>query len=510
MKKYLGTVLGRVFAIIFTILLQFGLVVAIAVIADDYSGYFYGFLTFLSVLCAVFILTRDAKYEQKILWIILFLAMPLLGGLIYFTFSGYALNNKKMQFHRNISEEYAQAMETVPSYISELEKVDPQRAKQAKYLEKTAKSPLFKNTQTQYFELGEEMLASMLVELEKAEKFIFMEYFIIEQGEMWNPIVEILGRKASEGVDVRIMYDDLGCILTLPANYPKILQQKGIKCRVFNKFTHMFNSSFNHRDHRKICVIDGNVGFTGGINLADEYINATVKHGHWKDTAVMLKGDAVYSLTLMFLSLWDAITGEDDRYSDFMPTKSYETDGFVQPFYDEPLDDDQVGECLYMSILNQAENYVYITSPYLIISSEMLTALVIAAKSGTDVRLLLPGIPDKKFVHHLAKSYYETLVKSGVRIYEYTPGFVHSKMFISDDTTAVVGTINLDYRSLALHYECGAWFHGSSIVKEIKEDFLETLKVCREITVENYERKGRFGSVKLFILAILRLVSPLL
>ncbi len=506
----MGTVLARLFVIILSILIQFGIVVSVGFALDEYSTFFYGVLALLSFCCAVYILTREAQQEQKILWIILFTWVPFLGGLIYFTLSGKALRNKNMKFHQNISEEYEKAMSHVNDYVSELEGIDKQSGKQSHYLKNTSKAPLFKNTQMQYFKLGEEKQAALLAELEKAEKFIFLEYFIVEQGVMWDAIEEILARKASQGVDVRLMYDDLGCITTLPSNFPKRMEKMGIKCRVFNKFTHMFNSSFNHRDHRKICVIDGNVGFTGGINLADEYINAVVKHGHWKDTAVMLKGDAVYSLTVMFLTLWDAITNTKERYSDFMPTKSYETDGFIQPFYDEPLDDDQVGECLYMSMLNRAENYVYITSPYLIISGEMLAALSIAAKSGIDVRLLLPGIPDKKIVQFLARSFYGALVNAGVRVYEYTPGFVHSKMFISDDKTAVVGTINLDYRSLALHYECGVWMHGSSIVSDIKEDFLTTLEKCHEVTVDNYERKGRFGSLKLFFLAILRIFAPLL
>ncbi len=510
MMRFFGTAISRGIAIGFTLLLQFSVVVLIALLFGDNSAYFYGFLTLLSFLCGAYILTREAKHEQKLLWIILFILLPILGGLIYFTYSGRFLSNKSMRFYQNISQQYEQAMATVDDCTNEFLKTESQIAKQALYLKNTAKAPLFKNTEVEYFKLGEDMQASLLTELEKAEKFIFMEFFIVERGLMWDPIEEILTRKAAQGVDVRVMYDDLGCIMTLPKSFPKHLEKKGIKCRVFNKFTHMFNSSFNHRDHRKICVIDGNVGYTGGVNIADEYINAKVKHGHWKDTAVKLSGEAVFSLTAMFLSLWGAVTNTAENYRDFAPTKQFKTDGFVQPFYDEPLDEDQIGEGLYMSILNRAEHYVYITSPYLIISSEMLSALCLAAKSGIDVRLMLPGVPDKKLIHFLGRSYYEELLKSGVRIFEYTPGFVHSKMFVSDDKTAVVGTINLDYRSLALHYECGVFMVDSSAVLQVKNDILKTAEQCTEITILNYKGKGRFGSIKLSVLALMRIFAPLL
>ena len=251
----------------------------------------------------------------------------------------------------------------------------------------------------------------MVEELKKAKKYIFLEYFIIQEGKMWNTILDILKEKADEGVDVRVIYDDMGCIMTLPTGYDKKLREMGIKCSIFNPFVPILSSKFNTRDHRKICVIDGNVGFTGGVNLADEYINAYEKHGHWKDTAIILKGEAVFSLTAMFLSMWDYLNRMEEDYSKYYPTEwDPNAQGFVQPFTDNPLDDEAVGETVYLNLINKAKRYVYITTPYLILDSEMTTALSVAAKNGVDVRIITPHVPDKLYVHAVSRAYYEMLV----------------------------------------------------------------------------------------------------
>ena len=509
-KKIIGNHLFRVMLILTSLVLQIFIWGVIIYIFRDYTTVLLVILALLTLLSAAYVITRDVYPENKIPWIILMFAVPLFGGLIYAAYSGHRISKKRAALYEQITTNMNIALSQVKDRHNEYFKDDIQSLRQSEYIMNTAIAPAYQNTSLEYYKLGEEKLKSMIYELKKAEKFIFLEYFIIEEGYMWSQIEEVLIQKAKEGVDIRLMFDDLGCWLTLPPNFIKKMHSYNIKCRAFNKFTHLFNSNFNNRDHRKICVIDGNVGFTGGINLADEYINKKVKHGHWKDTAVMLKGDAVYNLTVMFLSMWNTITENVEDYSKYAPTKSYKSDGVIQPFSDSPLDEYAVGENVYMSMLNRSEKYVYITSPYLIISREMMVALTSAAKSGVDVRIQLPKIPDKKFVHFLSRSYYETLLKNGVRIYEYTPGFIHSKMFICDDKTSVVGSINLDYRSLSLHYECGVWIYKSSIIEDIKKDFLETEKKCEEIILQDFIKQSKLGPFRLILLGILRTFAPLI
>ena len=382
---------------------------------------------------------------------------------------------------------------------------------QSEYIRRITGAPPSQNTSVEYLPLGELKFARMLEELEKAEHYIFLEYFIIQEGRMWDPILEVLERKAKAGLDVRVMYDDLGCMMTLPPHYKRVLEEKGIRCCVFNPFVPVLSSRLNNRDHRKICVIDGHTGFTGGINLADEYINAYPKHGHWKDTAVLLRGDAVWSLTLMFLSLWDYVRGTRDDYALYHPRRYQRepvaSDGVVQPYTDSPLDDEAVGETVYLNLINKADRYVYITTPYRIISSEMITALATAAKSGLDVRIITPHVADKWYVHAVTRAYYEVLIEAGVRIYEYTPGFIHAKTFTVDDEYGVVGTINLDFRSLYLHFECAAWLYRCSCIPKMREDFMQTLAVSQEVTLE--ECRG-VGLVTRVVRSVLRVFAPLM
>ena len=338
-----------------------------------------------------------------------------------------------------------------------------------------------------------------------------MEYFIIDEGVMWNSILEILEEKAKEGVDVRVIYDDMGCIRTLPKKYYKILESKGIKAIAFNKFVPLLSVVMNNRDHRKITVIDGEVGFIGGINLADEYINEKVRFGHWKDASMVMEGQAVWNLTVMFLQLWNFNKEKAEDYEKFRAIKSYETniesDGYVQPYGDSPLDGETVGEYVYLNIINKARDYVYINTPYLIIDNELVTALTLAAKSGVDVRIVTPHIEDKWYVHMVTRAYYTQLIECGVKIYEYVPGFIHSKTFVCDDEIGVVGTINMDYRSLYLHFECGVWLYKTKSVFEIKEDFLKTLEVCENITLDQCKNIKWSNRV---LRAILRVFAPLM
>ena len=352
----------------------------------------------------------------------------------------------------------------------------------------------------------------MLEELEKAEHFIFMEYFIIQEGVMWNAIHDVLRRKAAQGVEIRLLFDDVGSLLTLPNDYDKLLESEGIACRVFNPFVQMLSPRLNNRDHRKILVIDGHTGFTGGINLADEYINAYPKHGHWKDTAVMLKGEAVANLTTMFLIMWGFVNKSDEVFDPYMPHAYHpdpfpEAAGFVQPFSDSPLDGEPIAENVYRALIERAERYVYITTPYLILDNEITTALCTAARQGIDVRIITPHVPDKWYVHAVTRANYPTLIKAGVKIYEYTPGFIHAKMFVSDDDYAVVGTINLDYRSLYLHFECGAWMYKTSCIPDIRDDILKTQEVCQQVTPEDY---AHVPFIKRLGHGLLRVFAPLM
>ena len=355
------------------------------------------------------------------------------------------------------------------------------------------------------------MFPDMIEALKGARHFIFMEYFIVEEGSMFNEIADILEQKVKEGVDVRFIYDDVGCVNTLPPKYFKKLEARGISCVTFNPFLPLISTVMNNRDHRKIFVVDGNIGFTGGINLADEYVNLTSRFGYWKDCGIRIEGEAVWNLTVMFLEMWNFIKRSSEDYSAFLPSVYQQevcpSDGFVQPYGDSPLDMENVGENIYLNIIGSAKNYVYIYTPYLIIDHEMLITLCNAAKRGVDVRIVTPGIPDKKTVYLLTQSYYRPLLEAGVKIYQYTPGFIHSKCFVCDDEIATVGSINLDFRSLFLHFECGVFLYGSTAVMQVKEDCLETFEVSEEMDVSFC--KNRPFPVRI-IQSLMRLVAPLL
>ena len=472
----------------------------------------FNILSFLMVLC---ILPREDNPSYKISWIILIMAVPLVGGIFYLIF-GRKANSRRMAqqmehytqslLHRDHGEPLQDSSQSEET-LSLLRRDHPALARQANYIYRVSGFELYQNTQAEYFPIGEAFYQRLLQELREAKRFIFLEYFIVQPGRMWDSILRVLENKQKHGVQIRILYDDVGCVATLPSLYGDYLRGKGFQVGVFNPFHPRLSAATNYRDHRKICVIDGNVGFTGGINLADEYINAREKHGHWKDTAVMLRGDAVQSLTEMFLELWQFTCQEQLALSDFLPTVRCTCSGFVQPYGDSPLDSFNVAENVYMQILNHAQNYVYLTTPYLILDNEMMTAICLAAQSGIDVRIMTPHVPDKWYVHMVTRSHYPQLLRAGVRIFEYTPGFIHSKMFVSDDDTAIVGTTNVDFRSFYLHFECGAAFYLSPVVAQVKEDFLRTQNICEEITLEHeYAIKAPVRLLR----SLLRAFAPLM
>ena len=509
MKKILRFITQRVVITALLIVLQALLLFGFIWKLDNYFVYFYAGSVLLSLLITLGIINSKSNPAYKIAWLIPILLFPVFGGLVYLLFgsdrTGRYLRKKLQGIGTEMDNVIGEAHRR-----SGAEQLPPDAANQSRYISHCAYCPPYQNTTTEYLPLGEVKFERMVEELKKANHYIFLEYFIIQEGKMWNTILDILRQKAAEGVDVRVIYDDMGCIMILPTGYDRTLEQMGIKCRIFNPFVPILSSRFNTRDHRKICVIDGNVGFTGGINLADEYINAYEKHGHWKDTSILLKGEAVFNLTVMFLSMWDYLDGTTGKtdYSRYYPTVWDENaKGYVQPFADNPLDDEAVGETVYLNLINKAKRYVYITTPYLILSSEMLTALTSAAKCGVDVRIITPHVPDKWYVHAVSRSHYQPLIEAGVKIYEYTPGFIHAKTFVVDDDYAVVGTINLDYRSLYLHFECAVWMYQTPSVAQVRDDFFKTQQISQEITLEECRSLSfprRLGR------SVLRVFAPLM
>lgn len=509
MNVLLKRVVQRVILLVSSFILQIGV---ISFFLLKYSESFFDFylasLT-LSIIIVFIIINNKSNPSYKIAWIVPVMIFPIFGGLFYLLYGGNKLSTREKLKMVIQNIEMTNALKQDDEIIKKIGDKSIYAKNQSEYILNYAKCPVYNNTETTYFKIGEEKFEALLRELKKAEKFIFLEYFIIQEGKMFNSILEILEEKAKQGVDVRLIYDDVGCIVTLPHNYKNTLEAKGIKCRVFNPIKPFFTRRLNNRDHRKIVVIDGDVGFTGGINLADEYINEYEKHGYWKDAGIMLKGDAVWNLTVMFLSMWDYIDNKEEDYIKFKPSKNkyYNSKGYVQPFDDSPLINEPIGETVYLNLINKAKDYIYINTPYLIIDNEMATALKIAAKSGVDIKIVMPYIPDKKFVHAVTKSYYESFIKDGIEIYEFTPGFMHAKTFVVDDEYGVVGSINLDFRSLYLHYECGVWLYKTDSIKSMKDDYLETLKRCHKVTMEECKNTS---SIRKVLRLIIRMFAPLL
>ena len=489
-KKILQLLFNRIFYVAVALMLQLTWLLITAWRLAAYSKYISHVISMISILVVLWIVNKKINPSYKLGWTILILCLPVLGVMLYILFGKSRIAQAIQNKYAQVQEESLPYMKQDPDVARSLEESSQSAAVQSRYIHQYSSFPVHTNTTAEYFQVGDDMFPVLVQELKQAKKYIFIEYFIINDGVMWRTIRHILEEKAAEGVDVRLIYDGFGCLTTLPHKYYEELRAKGIKCQVFNPFRPLLNIIQNNRDHRKLCIIDGWVGFTGGINLADEYINQKERFGHWKDTAVMLKGEAVWNMTAMFLHMW-AVVGRSDEsidYEAYFPHKyheeEFESDGFVQPFCDTPLDEEIVGENVYLNIINKAKRYVYICTPYLIIDNEMMTALCLAAKSGVDVRIMTPGIPDKKLVFLLTQSYYRQLLDAGVKIYEYQPGFLHAKSFVCDDEIGVVGTINLDYRSLYLHFEDGVWIYKNKVVQDIKDDFTQTMEYCNPVELE--------------------------
>ncbi|MDR2477398.1 MAG: cardiolipin synthase, partial [Treponema sp.] len=499
----------RVFVIL-TLLVQIVFVILLLASTGIYFHYVNWFLNFLSVIVCIHVLNKREKAAYKLTWIFLIMLFPFFGGIMYIIFYSQSNPRKLRQLiERNLRDSRG-AFHLSGNCLPDLLAAFPSFGPQAHYLQDYAGYPVYARTATEYFDSGELFFHRVLKELEKAEHYIFLEFFILREGAMLDPVISILKRKAAQGLDIRLMYDDLGCFMSLPPEFRQNLERDGIKCFVFNPFKPILSSLQNNRDHRKIISIDGKIAFTGGLNLADEYINAVDRFGHWKDAAIKLEGEGAWALTLIFLQMWNLQPDIRDDYAAFYPWKEKPCpvagDGFVQPYADSPIDDDNVGEHVYIQIINKAKKYVYINTPYLVIDDNLLSALTLAAKSGVDVRIITPYRWDKRIVAIASRSYYRQLISAGVKVYEYTSGFNHGKTFVSDDVIATVGTTNLDFRSLYLHFECGVLIYNSSAVRTIKEDFLRTVPVSHEVRITECAS----NAFQRIIPDILRIFAPLM
>ena len=503
-RGILHVLFGRTMLILLLFALQILLLVMAFRSLRRYIPYIYGLLIAFYVVIIIHLVNRSSDTANKITWILLIVAVPPVGIALYL-FAEFDLGHRLL--NRRLSELIRATGPTQPDQSAlrrRLLRESPDLGALSEYMWRTGYFGTYANTQAEYLPSGEATLDAILREIDRAEKFIFMEFFIVDEGVMWGRILEKLEEKIAQGVEVRLLYDGTCALFRLPYSYPKMLRQLGIQCKMFAPLRPAMSTSYNNRDHRKILVIDGKVALTGGVNLADEYINAKTLFGHWKDVALLLKGDAAQSFTLMFLQMWnlDERTEDFEKYLGAVP-EPLPAQGYVLPYGDSPLDNERVGEMVYLDIISRANRYVHIMTPYLILDTEMVTALTFAAKRGVEVVLLLPHIPDKKYAFALAKTHYRELLEAGVTILEYTPGFVHAKVFVSDDVKAVVGTINLDYRSLYLHFECAAYLHGVPAVQDIERDFQETAALCQRIRPEDLRREKLITRLTGWLLKVL-------
>lgn len=499
------SLLFRRFIVLLILLFQIALIFFFVLNTSRYSVYVYYFLRTVSLLVALHTVSRPQESGYKLIWVFLILLIPVFGGLFYLIFnrqiSSRRLSRKILEIHENTRDQFL-PRSCPPGSV---DAVDPG---QIGYLQDHCWFPVYPDTRTVYLSPGEEYFAVLLEELKKAEKYIFLEFFIISHGKMWEAVLSILQEKVRQGVDVRVIYDDMGCLYGIPFRYYKQINAMGIPCRSFNPFRPVLAALQNNRDHRKIVSVDGKVAFTGGINLADEYINAHERFGHWKDCGVMLEGPAAWSLTVMFLQMWQLLNPEQEiDYSSYLPSCEFPPlKGLVQPYSDSPMDPERVSENMYLRMIYSAKKTLEINTPYLIVDDALKTALKLSAKSGVDVRIITPQRWDKRIVHFTTRSYYPELLESGVKIFEYRGGFNHSKTMCADGRTAVIGTANLDYRSLYLHFECGVYMENTDAVRALHEDFGRMLERC--VPIRPGDIKG--GFFRNLLRDICRLFAPVL
>lgn len=507
MRNLTKLLFQRVVVVSLLLLLQLGILFLGIYQFSEYAPWYHVVVNAIALVLTMVIVSRPGDPAYKIAWIIPVLAAPFFGVTLYLMFGGKQDSRRLKKSLRLVERTMKENLRQDRSILDEMELEDASAAAQAYYLADKANCPIYVGTATEYFPVGEACFRRMLEDMEQAKEYIYLEYFIIQRGKMWGAILKLLREKIRQGVDIRVIYDDFGCITKLPSGYFKKLRAMGIHCRVFNPFVPIMSPLLNNRDHRKFLIVDGRVGYTGGINLADEYINETHPYGHWKDCGIRLEGDAVWSMTIMFRAMWNQI--HKDLSEEMLPPAMELTggSGYVQPFTDSPLDRECVSETLFFTMISRAKKSVYIMTPYLVLDTTMRAALCAAAKSGIDVRIITPGIPDKKYVFAVTRANYDELLESGVRIYEYTPGFIHSKVVCVDMESAVVGTVNMDFRSLYLHFEDGVYLYRADAIHQVADDFADTLPLCREVKIE--EHRNRSSLVRIVEMC-LRLFSPLM
>ncbi|MEG1143380.1 MAG: cardiolipin synthase [Bacilli bacterium] len=502
--KTIFIIILKITMFIFLLGLQLFLIYVCFAIFNKYIVWLVGGFAILTLIIIIYIINDNSNPMYKIAWLIPILVFPILGSVLYLYTNNEIMIKGIINKQRKVLKGSVSYAVLDNDVMGELDRDNRYIGSLCTYIYKYGTCPTYKNTECMYLEIGEVYFEEVKKELLKAKKFIFMEFFIIADNSMWCEILEILKDKVKQGVEVKVMTDGIGSLFTLPYGYEDVIRSYGIDIKIYAPLKPLLSGYHNYRDHRKIIVIDNEVSFTGGINIADEYINKKIKHGHWKDTGIKLTGEATFNFTLMFLQTWNLMSSKPTMYSKYLGSKrEVKCNSFVTPYGDNPFDNENISEQVYLDIINYSCDYLYITTPYLVIDYTITEALKHASKRGVDVKIIVPHIPDKKFVYYLAVSYYKELTDAGVKIYEYTPGFIHAKMFVSDDIKAVVGTINLDYRSLYLHFECGVLLYKDKSIKSIRDDFIRTLDKSMEITKEKYKKiplyKKIFGKIYRFI-----------
>jgi len=504
-------VTGRIVSILPVVLLQGLIIYALARWLVPFATLFYSILSVLSALFVLYLISKRDEGAYKMLWLLVMFVAPLPGALMYLLYGNKRTGKALEQRIKAVNGRLPVTLANDDDVQRQLEQEDKRIAQTFAYMKRLTGFPVLRNVSAQYYPVGELLFEQMLSALKEAKRYVFIEYFIVQEGVLWQSMVEVMEQKVQEGVDIRVLYDDIGSIGTFSHKNRKSLLKKGIKCEKFNPMI-VLSGALNNRDHRKIMVVDGMVAFSGGINLADEYINEEHPFGHWKDIGFKITGDAVRSYAYMFIEFWNAssfdqITNEliGKDYDQIQIQRAEHFDGYVQPYYDSPNREEAASNNLFIDLLGQSKEYAWFYTPYLLLGDGLRDAFVRAAKRGVDVRIIMPGIPDKKVVYRMSRSYYYDLLEAGVRIFEYTPGFVHAKASLVDDCIGSVGTVNLDYRSLYLHYECNALFYRASLLKDLKKDLEESMGVSRERTLQE-EHKGLVHNI---VDGVLRIFAPL-
>lgn len=508
-KKIKRVIYGRTLIVLLAVLIQLSLILLMILKLKNYSFIMYAIFAIISITVVLHLFNDSGNPDLKLVWMIPIAILPVFGGIFYLFIESQPGARLLKRRKKELEGEFKKCIIQNPEVKERLREENNHINQFSEYLYNYNGSPVYGNSKMTYYKLGDEQIPAMIEEIKKAEKFIFLEFFIVEEGYVWDSILEALKEKAAAGVEVRFMYDGMCSLTLLPTYYPKIMQKYGIKCKVFSQIYPMFSSHYNNRDHRKILVVDGRVAFTGGNNLADEYANKKVRFGHWKDVGVKIEGDAVERFTYMFLEMWNVTEKTFEDCSPYLVGDKFytERDGYFIPYEVSPFNAEHIGKRVYLDILNTADRYVHIITPYLIIDYETIMALTYAAKRGVDVSIVMPHIPDKKYAFVLAKTYYNELLNAGAKIYEYTPGFTHAKVFVSDDVKATVGTVNLDYRSFYHHFECGVFIYNNSQISVMEQDFNDVVAQSVLVSKEDYRKLKWWERAEA---KILRMIAPLM